>query len=292
MALIDIHPHVVSADTKRFPLAPIGGHQSDWSQQRPVSYDEMIAAMDQAGVARSAVVQASSAYAFDNSYVAAAVAVYPKRFTGVFSVDVLAPDAVDKMKYWIAKGLTGMRLYTAGSTMPEQTVWFADPKTFPAWTSRAGQDSSLHAGARGSPSTRCWSSSKRALHHRSPGAHRDGGRCLRLRRRCSAGALSERFLRRAAASRSAQRPRAPQTFFARLVREFGANRIAGVQLSGQAEASDSSRSPATRSASCRRRIVIGYSRRPRCRSTRRSRISRRSGHRFADKDMRQELKDK
>jgi predicted TIM-barrel fold metal-dependent hydrolase len=93
----------------------------------------MIAAMDKAGVAKSAVVQASSAYAFDNSYVAAAVAAYPKRFTGVFSVDVLAPDAVEKMKHWMAKGLTGMRLYTAGSTM-EQKLWFTDPKTYPAWT--------------------------------------------------------------------------------------------------------------------------------------------------------------
>ncbi len=133
MSLIDIHPHVISTDTQRFPLAPIGGHQSDWSQERPVSYDEMIAAMDKAGVAKSAVVQASSAYAYDNSYVAAAVAAYPKRFTGVFSVDALAPDAVDKMKYWMAKGLTGMRLYTAGSTM-EQKLWFTDPKTFPVWT--------------------------------------------------------------------------------------------------------------------------------------------------------------
>jgi predicted TIM-barrel fold metal-dependent hydrolase len=133
MPLIDIHPHVISTDTQRFPLAPIGGHQSDWSQERPVSYDDMIVAMDKAGVARSAVVQASSAYAFDNSYVAAAVAAYPKRFTGVFSVDVLAPDAVDKMKHWMTKGLTGMRLYTAGSTM-EQKLWFTDPKTYPAWT--------------------------------------------------------------------------------------------------------------------------------------------------------------
>jgi predicted TIM-barrel fold metal-dependent hydrolase len=133
MPLIDIHPHVISTDTQRFPLAPIGGHQSDWSQERPVSYDDMIAAMDKAGVAKSAVVQASSAYAFDNSYVAAAVAAYPKRFTGVFSVDVLAPDAVEKMKHWMAKGLTGMRLYTAGSTM-EQKLWFTDPKTYPAWT--------------------------------------------------------------------------------------------------------------------------------------------------------------
>ncbi|HEY2135790.1 MAG TPA: hypothetical protein VGH49_07865 [Xanthobacteraceae bacterium] len=77
MPLIDIHPHVISPDTVRYPLAPIGGHQSDWSQERPVSFDQMIQAMDQAGVAKSAVVQASSAYAYDNSYVAAAVAAYP-----------------------------------------------------------------------------------------------------------------------------------------------------------------------------------------------------------------------
>jgi L-fuconolactonase len=133
MPLIDIHPHVISTDTQRFPLAPIGGHQSDWSQERPISYDEMIAAMDKAGVAKSAVVQASSAYAYDNSYVAAAVAAHPTRFTGVFSADVLAPDAVDRMKLWMAKGLTGMRLYTAGSTM-EQKLWFTDPRTYPAWT--------------------------------------------------------------------------------------------------------------------------------------------------------------
>src|SRR3954470_3188020 len=133
MALIDIHPHVVATDSRRYPVAPIGGRQSDWSQERPASYEQMIQAMDQAGIAKSAVVQASSAYAFDNSYVAAAVAAFPRRFTGVFSVDVLAGDAVDKMKYWISKGLTGLRLYTAGTTMPEQTTWFTDPKTFPAW---------------------------------------------------------------------------------------------------------------------------------------------------------------
>jgi predicted TIM-barrel fold metal-dependent hydrolase len=37
------------------------------------------------------------------------------------------------MKYWMGKGLTGMRFFTSGSTMPEQSTWFADPKTFPAW---------------------------------------------------------------------------------------------------------------------------------------------------------------
>lgn len=131
--IIDIHPHVISTDTARFPLAPLGGTQSTWSRDRPTSYQQMIAEMDAAGVAKSAIVQASTAYGHDNSYVAEAIAAYPQRFTGVFSVDVLAPDAVEKMKYWIGRGFSGMRLFTTGSTMPGQATWFADPSTFPAW---------------------------------------------------------------------------------------------------------------------------------------------------------------
>jgi predicted TIM-barrel fold metal-dependent hydrolase len=57
----------------------------------------------------------------------------PKRFTGVFSVDVLAPDAVQKIDHWVSRGGTGLRLFTTGSTMPDQATWFADPKTYPVW---------------------------------------------------------------------------------------------------------------------------------------------------------------
>src|ERR1051326_2349771 len=132
-SIIDIHPHVICPDTTRYPLAPLGGTQSTWSRDRPTSFETMIKEMDAAGVAKSAIVQASTAYGHDNSYVAEAIAAYPKRFTGVFSVDVLAPDAVDKMKHWIGRGFSGMRLFTTGSTMPGQATWFADPSTFPAW---------------------------------------------------------------------------------------------------------------------------------------------------------------
>ena len=132
-SIIDIHPHVICPDTARYPLAPLGGTQSTWSRDRPTSYETMIKEMDAAGVTRSAIVQASTAYGHDNSYVAEAIAAYPKRFTGVFSVDVLAPDAVDKMKHWIGRGFSGMRLFTTGSTMPGQATWFADPSTYPAW---------------------------------------------------------------------------------------------------------------------------------------------------------------
>ena len=94
MTVIDIHPHIIANDPKKYHLSPLGGHQSDWSRTRPVTTEQMIAAMDQAGVAKSALVQASTCYGHDNSYVADAVAAHPDRFTGVFSVDVLAVDAL------------------------------------------------------------------------------------------------------------------------------------------------------------------------------------------------------
>jgi L-fuconolactonase len=130
---IDIHPHVISTDTSRYPNAPVGGHKSDWSRERPVSAEQMIAAMNEAGIAKSALVQASTCYGHDNSYVADSVAAHPDRFTGVFSGDPLAPDAPEKMRYWASRRLTGMRLFTAGSTMPNQADWVDDPRSFPAW---------------------------------------------------------------------------------------------------------------------------------------------------------------
>lgn len=131
--IVDIHTHVISSDTARYPLAPLGGKQSDWSRTRPTSAEALIAAMDAAGVAQSAVVHASTAYGYDNSYLADSVAKYPDRFTGVFSIDLFAPDAAAKFDHWTKAGLTGMRLFTTGSTSPGQAGWLADPKTFPIW---------------------------------------------------------------------------------------------------------------------------------------------------------------
>src|SRR5437899_7093267 len=89
---IDIHAHVISTDTVRYPNAPLGGRKSDWSRERPVNVEQMIAAMNEAGIAKSALVQASTCYGHDNSYVADAVAAHPDRFAGVFSVNVLRSE--------------------------------------------------------------------------------------------------------------------------------------------------------------------------------------------------------
>jgi L-fuconolactonase len=131
--VFDTHTHVIAADTARYPLDPHGGKQSDWSRTRPVSAAALLAEMDAAGVAKAVVVQASTAYGFDNSYVADTVAAHPDRFTGVFSIDMFAADASAQLDRWMRAGLTGLRLFTTGSTSPGQADWLADARTFPVW---------------------------------------------------------------------------------------------------------------------------------------------------------------
>jgi predicted TIM-barrel fold metal-dependent hydrolase len=131
--IVDTHTHAISPDTVRYPLAPVGGHQSEWSAKRPVDYAGLLAQMDAAGIARAMVVQASTVYGNDNSYVAAAVRAHPDRFRGVFSIDVLAPDAVSQLRRWLDAGLDGLRLFTTGTTMPGQADWLDDERSFPVW---------------------------------------------------------------------------------------------------------------------------------------------------------------
>ncbi len=137
--LIDTHCHVIATDTKRYPLAPLFGKQSTWSAEHPLDYPDMVKADVAAGVGKAVLVQAASAYAFDNAYVADAVAAHPERFTGVFSIDVIAPDAVEKMKYWMGCGFTGMRIFTSGTSHAAQETFFADAAAFPAWTYASDQ---------------------------------------------------------------------------------------------------------------------------------------------------------
>ena len=131
--IIDVHCHVVSPDRETYPLAPIGGKQSDWSSERPTTPEQLLAAMDAAGVAKAAVVQASTAYGHDSSYLADALACFPDRFTGVFSIDPLDPKALDQIDRWTSLGMTGMRVFTTGSTMPGQQTWLDDERAYPVW---------------------------------------------------------------------------------------------------------------------------------------------------------------
>jgi L-fuconolactonase len=130
---IDIHPHIISDDAGSYPRVPLFGVQSDWSKDRPVTIEGLIAAMDEAGVDKAAIVQSSTCYGYDNSYLVDSVAKYPGRFTGVGSVDVAKPDAPERIRQWVAKGVSGLRLFTGGSTAAFDPSSLDDPRTFPTW---------------------------------------------------------------------------------------------------------------------------------------------------------------
>ncbi len=231
---IDIHPHIISADTNRYPRAPLGGHQSDWSRTRPVSLEQMLAAMDQAGVQKSAIVQASTCYGHDNSYVADAVAAHPDRFTGVFSADVLAPDAPEKMRYWLSKGLTGMRLFTFGSTMSEQASWLDDPKSYPAWecAGELGLSICLQMSAKGLPQVvrmvERFPNVRVILDHLARPVLEDGPPYAAAASLFDLAHFPNVYLKLTPRTFAEVRKgkATPETFFPKLVKEFGAARLA------------------------------------------------------------------
>lgn len=131
--IIDIHPHIISDDTERYPLAPVRGKQSVWSKERPQTFETLVAEMDAAGIAKAAIVQSSTSYGSDNSYVADSIALDPKRFTGVCTIDTLAPDAVSILEGWIARGMTGLRIFTGGASHAADDTLLGDPRSYPVW---------------------------------------------------------------------------------------------------------------------------------------------------------------
>lgn len=232
--IVDIHPHIIASDTRRYPLSPLGGEQSGWSQKRPVSFEQLIAAMDQAGVDKAAIVHASTVYGYDNSYVADAVTARPDRFTGVFSVDVLAPDAPGKIRYWVGRKLSGLRLFTTGSTMPGQAPWLEDPRLLPAWE-RAGE-LNIPICMQMTPAAipqlekllKRYPRIRVILDHLLKPGIEDGPPYAKATFLFDLARYGNVYLKLTSRNvEEARRGKAtPETFFARLVKEFGASRIA------------------------------------------------------------------
>ena len=118
MLIIDAHPHVMTAPSQRYPHRPVGGQQSSWSRGIELAGASFAAMMGAACVAKAALIQTSTVYGFDNRFLADTVAERPGTFAGVCSVDALADDAPDTLRYWIReRGLSGVRLFSAAAAI-------------------------------------------------------------------------------------------------------------------------------------------------------------------------------
>ena len=138
--IVDTHTHVVAADQGRYPLRPPAGFQersvaerqeTAWYREAAVGVEELAAQMDAAGVQAALLVQAMSAYSYDNSYTADAAASDPGRFASVCCVDVTAEDPAGELSYWVEqRGVRGVRLFGVtgkGAIAPD------DPRCLAVW---------------------------------------------------------------------------------------------------------------------------------------------------------------
>jgi L-fuconolactonase len=234
MNIIDTHLHAISADTATYPIAPIGGHQSAWSRERPADIAGVLRAMDAAGIAKAVVVQASTIYGHDNRYVVAAVRAHPERFVGVYSIDALAADAVEQIDRWQAQGLSGFRLFTTGSTMPGQSDWLGHKDSYPAWAhaEALGISICLQMTMEGLPALRSllerFPKVRVLLDHCARPDLSDGAPYATARALFEMAALPGVYLKltnRTLAASAAGRSE-PSAFLRKIVTVFGANRIA------------------------------------------------------------------
>ena len=106
--IIDTHTHVASSDKVKHPLDP---GARGWSTEVSNDVEDLIKEMDKAGVDCATLVQPNATYALDNTYQCDSAKQYAGRTVAVGILDPAAPDAADKLSYWVNEhGMNGVRL--------------------------------------------------------------------------------------------------------------------------------------------------------------------------------------
>lgn len=106
--IIDTHTHVVSSDKTKHPLDP---GARGWSTEVSNDVKDLIAEMNKAGVECATLVQPNATYGLDNIYQCDSAKLYAPRTVSVGILDPAAPDAADKLSYWVNEhGMLGVRL--------------------------------------------------------------------------------------------------------------------------------------------------------------------------------------
>jgi predicted TIM-barrel fold metal-dependent hydrolase len=142
--LVDTNIHVIAPPELRwrYPLNIYPGTEAEFTESQTNPPEAFLRRMDEAGLDQ-AYLMASRFHGFDNSYCADALLSAPKgKFIGVANVDILAPDAPDKVSYWIQdRGMHGIRFWgggpVAGHRFPGDerglATWVDDPQLTPVW---------------------------------------------------------------------------------------------------------------------------------------------------------------
>ncbi|MFI1380192.1 amidohydrolase family protein [Embleya sp. NPDC020886] len=134
--VIDAHVHVVSPDTRRYPLDAGTGDGTDYWSDGGCSAPEVLRTQAAAGVSRTVLVQGVGAYGYDCRYLLDAAARDPERTSAVVAVDMADPVAAARglRGYANESFVTGVRLFavSGGPQAPDPT-WLTDDASQAVW---------------------------------------------------------------------------------------------------------------------------------------------------------------
>ncbi len=127
MPIVESHVHIWAQDDN-YPFAPT---LPDVPVPTTNATAEMLLAETaQAGVDHVVLVQPST-YGWDNRYLAANIARYPRQLAGVCLVNPLDEEAPAQLEYWVTEhGFHGVRLHAA---RPDSAEWFTTEQTGRIW---------------------------------------------------------------------------------------------------------------------------------------------------------------
>jgi predicted TIM-barrel fold metal-dependent hydrolase len=148
--MIDAHAHLV-IDDPAYPLAPsaTAGGKVPGSVRDPMTAERLLGALRDHGLRGAVAVQRAHVFGYDNSYVTDSAARHPGTLAAMCVIDAEAPDAVDTVRRWAARGAAAMRLTAPGANHlggTSGTDWFAGPQAHRVWreAARLGLSMCLH----------------------------------------------------------------------------------------------------------------------------------------------------
>src|SRR4051794_31491250 len=127
---VDTQAHVVSADHDRYPLNPpdtdgAGFIDSRWFDAPALAVEDLLGRMDASGIHRAVLVQAFSAYQYDNRYTADAAAAHRDRLACACIID-LDSEPVKAVQHWVGdQGARAIRLFLRNT----DDDWLVQPRS-------------------------------------------------------------------------------------------------------------------------------------------------------------------
>ena len=108
---IDSHALVISRDSARYPLAPLGPVLAPGELDALPEAPQLLAWLAALGLEGAILVQRTRAYGFDNSYICDQAAQQPLRLRAVCAIDARDPRCAEQVAYWLGRrGGCGIRL--------------------------------------------------------------------------------------------------------------------------------------------------------------------------------------